>query len=99
MWTGRRISGAEAKEHRIVNHVVEKGKALSKVRTIIEEMKGVGPLSQMMTKQSIDRGTDMSLQQGFMQEADLAYMLTWSDDRAEGLKAFSERRKPDFKGQ
>jgi enoyl-CoA hydratase/carnithine racemase len=69
------------------------------VRTIIEEMKGVGPLSQMMTKQSIDRGTDMSLQQGFMQEADLAYMLTWSDDRAEGLKAFSERRKPDFKGQ
>jgi 1,4-dihydroxy-2-naphthoyl-CoA synthase len=26
-------------------------------------------------------------------------MLTWSDDRAEGLKAFSERRKPDFKGQ
>ena len=99
MWTGRRISGSEAKEYRIVNHVVETGKALTKVRAIVEEMKGVGPLSQMMTKQSIDRGVDMSLQQGFMQEADLAYMLSWSDDRAEGLKAFSERRKPDFKGQ
>ena len=99
IWTGRRLSGAEAKEYRIVNHVVEKGKALTKVRSIIEEMKAVGPLSQMMTKQTINRGVDMTLQQGFMQEADLAYMLSWSDDRAEGLKAFSERRKPEFKGQ
>ena len=99
IWTGRRISGAEAKEYRIVNHVVEKGKALTKVRAIIEDMKAVGPLSQMMTKQSIDRGADMTLQQGFMQEADLAYMLSWSDDRKEGLTAFSERRKANFKGQ
>ena len=62
-------------------------------------MKGVGPLATMMTKQSINRGVDMTLQQGFMQEADMAYMLSWSDDRKEGLQAFSERRKPDFKGQ
>ena len=73
--------------------------ALAKVREIVEEMKGVGPLATMMTKQSINRGVDMTLQQGFMQEADLAYMLSWSDDRQEGLRAFSERRKPDFKGQ
>ena len=99
IWTGRRLSGAEAKEYRIVNHVVEKGRELTTVRTMIEEMKAVGPLSQMMTKQTINRGVDMTLQQGFMQEADLAYMLSWSDDRAEGLKAFSERRKPEFKGQ
>ncbi|MAM67248.1 MAG: enoyl-CoA hydratase [Rhodospirillaceae bacterium] len=99
IWTGRRISGAEAKEYRIVNHVVEQGKALAKVREIVEEMKGVGPLATMMTKQTINRGMDMTLQQGFLQEADLAYMLSWSDDRTEGLKAFSERRKPNFKGQ
>ena len=99
IWTGRRISGAEAKEYRIVNHVVAQGKALAKVREIVEEMKGVGPLATMMTKQTINRGMDMTLQQGFLQEADLAYMLSWSDDRTEGLKAFSERRKPNFKGQ
>ncbi len=79
--------------------MVEQGKALAKVREIVEEMKGVGPLATMMTKQTINRGMDMTLQQGFLQEADLAYMLSWSDDRTEGLKAFSERRKPDFKGQ
>ena len=59
----------------------------------------VGPLATMMTKQAINRGRDLPLQHGFQQEADLAYLLSWSDDRKEGLQAFSERRKPEFKGQ
>ena len=99
IWTARRIGAAEAKEHRFVNHVVAAGRALAKVRAITEEMKGVGPLATMMSKQAINRGRDMTMQQGFMQEADLMYLLSWADDRAEGLEAFSERRKPSFKGQ
>ncbi len=99
IWTARRIPASEAKEHRMVNHVVPAGKALAKVREIAEEMKGVGPISTMMSKQAINRGRDMTLQQGFLQEADLMYLLSWAEDRTEGLKAFSERRKPDFKGQ
>ena len=58
-----------------------------------------GPLAIMMSKQAINRGLDMPLMLGFQQEADLAYMLAWSEDRAEGLKAFAERRQPRFKGQ
>ena len=99
VWTGRRIPASEAKEYRIVNHVVAKGKALPKARDIVGEMHGVGPLATMMSKQAINRGRDLPLHLGFQQESDLAYMLSWSDDRAEGLKAFSERRKPDFRGQ
>lgn len=99
IWTARRITATEAKEYRIVNHVVAKGKALEKVRSIVEEMKAVGPLATMMSKQAINRGRDLPLQQGFLQEADLMYLLSWSEDRAEGLAAFSERRKPKFKGK
>lgn len=99
IWTARRLSAADAKEYRIVNHVVPQGKALAKVREIIEEMKGVGPLATMMSKQAINRGRDLPLQTGLLQEADLMYLLSWSEDRAEGLKAFSERRKPKFKGR
>ena len=66
---------------------------------IVAAMAKNGPLAIMMTKQAINRGMDMPLMHGFMQEADLAYMLAWSDDRAEGLKAFAERRPAKFKGQ
>ena len=99
IWTGRRIPAAEARELRIVNHVVPKGQAIAKVRGIVEEMHKVGPLATMMSKQAINRGRDLPLHLGFQQESDLAYLLSWSEDRAEGLAAFSERRKPEFKGQ
>jgi len=99
IWTARRIGAAEAKEYRIVNHAVAKGQALTKAREIVEAMSKIGPLSIMMSKQSIDRGLDMTLTQGFQQEADISYLLTWSEDRAEGLSAFAERRTPKFKGQ
>ena len=99
IWTARRIGAEEAKSYRIVNHVTPKGEALAKAREIVAAMQKNGPLAIMMTKQAIDRGMDLPLMHGFMQEADLAYMLAWSEDRAEGLKAFAERRPAKFKGQ
>ena len=99
IWTARRIGAEEALGYRIVNHVTPKGKALAKAREIVEQMMKIGPLSIMMTKQSINRGLDMTLAQGFQQESDLSYLLTWSDDRKEGLTAFAERRPAKFKGQ
>ena len=99
IWTARRLTAAEAREFRIVNHVTPKGGALAKAREIVQAMSENGPLAIMMVKQSINRGMDMPLSLGFQQEADLAYMLTWSSDRAEGLKAFGERRPAKFKGE
>lgn len=99
IWTARRIGAQEAKEYRIVNHVVSKGKALAKAREIMAAISQNGPLGIMMSKQAINRGMDMSRYNGFMQEGDLAHMLVFSEDRPEGLKAFAERRKPKFKGQ
>lgn len=99
MWTARRISAQEAKEFRLVNHVVPKGEAIAKAREIAQAIAKNGPLAVMMIKQAVDRGADMTLAQGFLQEGDLAYLLTFSEDRAEGLKAFAEKREPKFKGQ
>jgi enoyl-CoA hydratase/carnithine racemase len=99
IWTARRIGAEEALGLRIVNHVTPKGKAVAKAREIVAQMSKIGPLSIMMSKQAIDRGLDMTLSQGFQQEADISYLLTWSEDRAEGLKAFAERRTAKFKGQ
>ena len=84
IWTARRLTAEEAKEFRIVNHVTPKGGALAKAREIVEAMSKNGPLAIMMVKQSINRGMDIPLSLGFQQEADLAYMLTWSNDAPRG---------------
>jgi len=99
MWTGRRITAAEAKEMRLISHVTPKGEALGKAKEIVAQMESSGPLAIMMIKQAVNRGNDMPVGLGFYQEADLSYLLTFSEDRQEGLKAFAEKRKPKFKGQ
>ena len=98
IWTARRISAAEAKDYRIVNHLVPKGQALDKAREIVGAMAKNGPLGIMMSKQAINRGLDQSRYNGFLTEGDLAHMLVFSEDRNEGLKAFAEKREPKFKG-
>ena len=99
MWTARRLSAADAKDIRLVNHVVPKGEALAKAKAIVGEMEGSGPLAIMMIKQAVNRGTEMPVALGFYQESDLAQLLAFSEDRQEGVKAFAEKRKPKFKGQ
>ncbi|MBB42945.1 MAG: enoyl-CoA hydratase [Rhodospirillaceae bacterium] len=99
IWTGRLIKADEAKEYRIVNHVVPVGNTIKKAKEIINQMAHNGPLSIMMSKQAINRGLDQSRFNGFLGEGDLAHMLNFSEDRPEGLQAFSEKRKPNYKGQ
>jgi enoyl-CoA hydratase/carnithine racemase len=99
MWTGRRLTAAEAREFRLVNHVTPKGQALAKAREILAEIGKNAPLAVMMIKQAVDRGVDMSLADGIATENDISYLLTFSEDREEGLKAFREKRPPKFRGQ
>lgn len=98
MWTGRRIPAAEAKEYRLCNHVVPKGQGLGKARDIVGQIAKNSQLSVMMIKEAVNRGLDMSLANGYATEGDISYLLTFSDDREEGLAAFREKRKPNFKG-
>jgi enoyl-CoA hydratase/carnithine racemase len=53
----------------------------------------------MMTKSVIDRGIDMALADGFEAESDASFLLYFSNDRDEGLKAFREKRPAAFRGE
>ncbi len=99
MWTGRRITAAEAERYRIVSHVTEPGQALAKAREIAESISANAPIPVMMTKSVIDRGVDMSLADGFEAEGDASFLLYFTSDRDEGLKAFREKRSPEFRGE
>ena len=58
-----------------------------------------GPLAVKYAKEVISRGIDMPLEQALRYETDLTVILQTTEDRAEGVRAFLEKRKPEFKGK
>ena len=58
-----------------------------------------GPLAIRFAKKAINRGLQMSLHDALLMEATLFGELFETEDTAEGVKAFLEKRKPNFKGK
>ena len=58
-----------------------------------------GADSRALRKEAILRGLDMPLEQALRYETDLTVILQTTDDRAEGVKAFIEKRNPKFDGR
>lgn len=99
IWTGRRISGADAEALGIVSTVTEQGGALAEARSFMKELSQNAPLPIMYAKALVDQGVDLTLRQALLQEGDLSFALSFSEDRDEGLLAFKEKRPPEFKGR
>ena len=57
------------------------------------------PIALRYIKEAVNKGTDMTLEQGLRLEADLYFLLHTTEDRTVGIKAFKEKRKPEFKGK
>jgi enoyl-CoA hydratase len=56
------------------------------------------PIATRYAKEAVARGTEMPLQQALRFETDLTVILQTTEDRAEGVRAFLEKRRPEFKG-
>jgi enoyl-CoA hydratase/carnithine racemase len=98
-YTGRRIGADEAKEVGILNHVVPARKAVAKAVEIVQEIEANAPLAVMASKQAINRAPRQTYEEALNESGDLSALLMFSEDRKEGLAAFVENRKPEFKGQ
>lgn len=66
---------------------------------LVEVLLSRGPLSLELAKEAVHRGSELPLRDGLRLEGDLNHQLAVTEDRAEGLAAFFEKRPPDFSGR
>ena len=57
------------------------------------------PISLTFAKEAVNKGMDLTLDQGLRLEADLYYLIHTTRDRSEGIKAFREKRRAQFEGR
>ena len=97
--TARPFSAAEGLEWGLVNRICEPAKLIEEALATAQEIAQNGPLAVRQAKKSIHYGLQMDLATGYRFEIEAYNRLVDTDDRREGVKAFNEKRKPDFKGR
>lgn len=96
---GEEIDAAEALRIGLVSRVVSDGGALESAREIAEAIAQRGPIATRLAKEAVYRGVEMPLADALRYELDLTVILQSTADRAEGVRAFVEKRAPRFIGR
>ena len=97
--SARPFSAAEALEWGLVNRVCEPAKLLEEALAAAQAIAENAPLAVRQAKKSIHYGLQMDLATGYRFEIEAYNRLVDTEDRREGVRAFVEKRKPDFKGR
>jgi enoyl-CoA hydratase len=99
LMTGEMIDATEAHRIGIVNKVVPAAQLISEAHDMMTTILANGPLAVALCIEAIDRGLEMSLEEGLILEANHFGLLAATDDMREGMRAFLEKRAPAFKGK
>jgi enoyl-CoA hydratase len=97
--TGETIDAAEAYRIGLVNKLVSAAELMTAAREMMKTILANGPLAIALCIEAIDRGLEMSLEEGLILEANHFGLLATTDDMREGMRAFLEKRAPVFKGK
>jgi enoyl-CoA hydratase len=97
--SGRRLSAREALQAGLVARVVAKEAWLDEATRVAREIAEKGPVATRLAKESVDRAQETTLTSGLEAERRALYLAFASEDAKEGLTAFTEKRKPEFKGR
>lgn len=103
IFTGRIVDGTTAHEMGFVNDSVpqnsEGNAALEKSLELADEIKGQGPIAVRLAKMAIDRGLQVDFNTGLAIEQACYAQVIGTKDRIEGLRAFKEKRLPNYKAE
>jgi enoyl-CoA hydratase len=97
--SGEMIDACKAYEFGIVNKVVEADKLMEETIAVAKKIASKAPFAIRLAKELIDVATNIDLKRGLKMEADYFSLCFATEDQKEGMKAFLEKRKAEFKGK
>ena len=95
--TAETITAQEALEIGLVNRVVGGAKLADEAKALAGSIASKGPIALRFIKEAVNKGLDLTLEQGLRLEGDLYFLLHTTADRTEGINAFLKKRPPKFK--
>ncbi len=93
------LAADEALARGLVSRTAPAGGALAAGRAAAEAIAARGPIATRLAKEAVWRGLPQPLEQALRFETDLTLLLQTTKDRAEGVRAFLEKRPPRFTGE
>ncbi len=97
--TGRFLSAEEALQYQLINKVVSVEMYMHEAVSLAKEIAAMSPVATLLAKESVNRCFETHLEEGLHFERKNFYMTFASEDQKEGMKAFIEKRKPDYSGK
>ena len=97
--TGEMIDAQQAYRIGLVNKVVPAASLLTEADALLRAILAMGPLAVRLALEAVERGLDLSLDEGLLLEANHFGLLASTRDMKEGLSAFLAKRPPKFVGR
>jgi enoyl-CoA hydratase len=95
--SGRMIESAEAERCGLVSRVVANDKLLEEALKLADKIAAQSRPAVLAAKEAVNRAFETSLAEGVRFERRLFHALFSTEDQKEGMAAFVEKRKPQFK--
>jgi enoyl-CoA hydratase len=97
--TGRMMDAAEAERSGLVSRIVPADRLMDEVLAMAEKIAAMSQPVAAMAKSAVNRAFETPLAEGLRVERDLFHGTFALEDRAEGMAAFIEKRKPAMKNR
>ncbi len=95
--TGRQMDAEEAERAGLVARVVPAADLLAEAMTVAETIASMGKTAAVAAKQAVNRSFETTLEEGLLAEQNAFYALFATEDQKEGMAAFDEKRKPEWR--
>ncbi|ANB32894.1 enoyl-CoA hydratase [Rhodovulum sulfidophilum] len=95
--TGRFMDAEEAERAGLVSRVVPAKKLIEEAMAAAQKIAEKSALTTMAVKECVNRSFETTLREGLLFERRMFHMMFATEDRAEGMQAFVEKREPQFR--